>query len=282
MRRQRRSAHLVVSLFPFLSILACVIGVLTLMITAMALGQLEPTEVLAVERQVRNQQKMDRRYLALKEELERDREEVERLRRLLEEARSIQKQLENARAELEKLQAERHQQLLMADDSKSSAQLLSDANRLRLRVSDLEPELTQLLEQIEQLKAELAKRQQKPDEATVTIRPGGSGTELIPSFIECAASGVVLYNKENPVHVRRGDLAKSDSFLKLLDTVANDPDRTVIFLLREDGLGTYYVARGIARSRFARNGKLPVVGQGRIDLSMFDELIEENRRKLGK
>ena len=41
MVRRRRSAEETVSLFPFLSILACVIGVLTLMITAMALGQME-------------------------------------------------------------------------------------------------------------------------------------------------------------------------------------------------------------------------------------------------
>ena len=45
MGRRRKSDAESVSLFPFLSILACVIGVLTLMITALALGQMDTEEV---------------------------------------------------------------------------------------------------------------------------------------------------------------------------------------------------------------------------------------------
>lgn len=281
-RRRRRNEH-IVSLFPFLSILACVIGVLTLMITAMALGQLDPGQVRAAERLVYIQQRMDHRFTAAKEKSDQDREEIERIKRLIDEAESIRKQLESARAELDKLEAERQKQLLAATpNDKNSAQMLADANRLRLRVADLEPELNQLLEQIRMLKEELEQRKQKPEEATVTIRPSGSGTDLIPSFVECTASGILLHTYEPSVHVRRGDLAKSEPFLKLLDEVAGSDDRTVIFLLREDGLGTYYVARGIARSRFARNGKLPVVGHGRLDLSLFDEIIARNKAKHGK
>lgn len=281
-RRRRKNDH-VVSLFPFLSILACVIGVLTLLITALALGQLDPGQVQAAERMVYVQQRMDQRYVAAKEQAEREREEIERIKRLIEEAESIRKQLESARAELDKLEAERRKQLMAAaPNDKNSAQMLSEANRLRLRVADLEPELNQLIEQIRMLKEELEQRKQKPEEATVTIRPSGSGTDLIPSFVECTASGILLHGYDPPVHVRRGDLAKSEPFLKLLDEVANVDDRSVIFLLREDGLGTYYVARGIARSRYARNGKLPVVGHGRLDLSLFDEIIARNKAKHGK
>ncbi|QNN24742.1 hypothetical protein HED60_21515 [Planctomycetales bacterium ZRK34] len=281
-RRRHKNDH-IVSLFPFLSILACVIGVLTLMITALALGQLDPGQVRAAERMVYVQQRMDNRYAEAKEKTDKDRKEVERIKRLIDEAESIRKQLESARAEYEKLQTEQRKQLLSATpDNKNSAQMLANANRLRLRVADLEPELNQLLEQIRMLKEELAQRKQKPEEATVTIRPSGSGTDLIPSFVECTASGILLHTYEPPVHVRRGDLAKSEPFLNLLDEVANSDERTVIFLLREDGLGTYYVARGIARSRFARNGKLPVVGHGRLDLSLFDDIIARNKAKHGK
>ena len=38
---RRRKKSITVSLFPFMSILACVIGTLTLMLTAMALGQMD-------------------------------------------------------------------------------------------------------------------------------------------------------------------------------------------------------------------------------------------------
>ena len=45
MARRRRKKGVSVSLFPFLSILACVIGTLTLMITALALGQMDTDEM---------------------------------------------------------------------------------------------------------------------------------------------------------------------------------------------------------------------------------------------
>jgi hypothetical protein len=44
----------------------------------------------------------------------------------------------------------------------------------------------------------------------------------------------------------------------------------IIFLLREDGLNSYNRAAGWAENRFAvRHGKLPLPGQGAVDLSLF-------------
>jgi len=44
----------------------------------------------------------------------------------------------------------------------------------------------------------------------------------------------------------------------------------VIFLLREDGLNSYNRAAGWAENRYAvRHGKLPLPGQGAVDLSLF-------------
>ena len=53
---------------------------------------------------------------------------------------------------------------------------------------------------------------------------------------------------------------------------AKQPKGIVIFLVREDALDTYFAAYNIARGRYARAGKLPVIGQGQIDLSVFNEL----------
>ena len=47
---RRAKTKVTVSLFPFMSILACVIGTLTLMLTAMALGQMDNDVVLSAER----------------------------------------------------------------------------------------------------------------------------------------------------------------------------------------------------------------------------------------
>ena len=103
------------------------------------------------------------------------------------------------------------------------------------------------------------------------IQPGGSGVDLKPTFVECAASGIVVYEGETPRRVLRADLGSDEGFLALLDRVAADSKATVIFLVHDDALSTYYAARSLARSHFARNGKLPVIGHGKIDLSMFDK-----------
>ena len=42
---KKKKADLEISLFPFLSILACVIGILTLMITAIVIAQIDPEAV---------------------------------------------------------------------------------------------------------------------------------------------------------------------------------------------------------------------------------------------
>jgi hypothetical protein len=49
MGRRRKEKGAAVSLFPFLSILACVIGVLTLIISALAVAQMDTPEMASVE-----------------------------------------------------------------------------------------------------------------------------------------------------------------------------------------------------------------------------------------
>ena len=70
-----------ISLFPFLSILACVIGILTLMITAIVIAQIDPESVnekieTALEDDEEFQQKIEER----KKELDALREEIERIK----------------------------------------------------------------------------------------------------------------------------------------------------------------------------------------------------------
>ncbi len=67
-------------------------------------------------------------------------------------------------------------------------------------------------------------------------------------------------------------MAADEAFVALLDRIARQPKGIVIFLVREDALDTYFAAHDIARTHYARAGKLPVIGQGRIDLSVFNQL----------
>ncbi len=103
------------------------------------------------------------------------------------------------------------------------------------------------------------------------IQPGGSGVALEPTFVECAAAGLVIYEGPEPHRVHRKDMATDKTFIALLQRIAKRPLATVIFLVRDDGLGSYYTASSIARKHYARNGKLPVIGHGNIDLSFFEK-----------
>ena len=79
----------------------------------------------------------------------------------------------------------------------------------------------------------------------------------------------MLHTSKEPQRVRQADLAAEKAFIGLLDQVAESEKQSVIFLVRNDGLSTYRTARSLANAHEARNGKLPVIGQGRLNLSYF-------------
>jgi hypothetical protein len=106
-------------------------------------------------------------------------------------------------------------------------------------------------------------------EAEVTILPQGTGQNYKPLFVECAADAVVLHHLPEPKRVRSGDIVKDSDFIKMLETAANSKDHSIIFLIRSDGLATFRMLKKICDDRDIRNGKIPVVGKGRIDLSVF-------------
>ncbi len=264
MARRRRKQKVTVSLFPFLSILACVIGTLTLMITALALGQMDTDEVAS-------ELKLD----YLKRQIARTRAEIERLQKKLEEVESgadeLLKKIADAKVELDRLERLR-KSLLDQQDEEVKPEIdvpLVDEEKHKKRIAQMQEEIKTQEERKSDLLAELKERGKPPEEAQVIIQPGGSGVDIEPTFVECAVSGVVVYEGDSPWRVRRADLAADEKFLALLDRVAAEPRASVIFLVRDDALGTYYAASSLARSHYARNGKLPVIGHGKIDLSMF-------------
>jgi cell division protein FtsB len=256
-----------VSLFPFMSILVCLIGGLTLMISILTITQAG---------QEQSQEVIDRyhEYTKLKADMEHDAAELEKLRQMIAQAEKLREQARLALQEamlLEKKQKEQAER----SGALQYQQILVESNRLRQRIAEIEPEPAKLQKSIEDLKKEIKKRNAGPEEAIVQIRPGGSGVDVAPTFVECATTGVVIHEGKEPQRIRAGDLAKEDGdFRKLLDRVAGTPKGQVIFLLRPDAVGTYNVAREVARTHFGpngycKNGKLPVPSQGNIDLSIF-------------
>jgi len=256
-----------ISLFPFMSILVCLIGSLTLMIAIQLGGQVSSEQ---------SQEDLERyqKYTEVKALLEHDQAELESLKKLLaaaEKAREDVRLAAEEAAALEKRQKAELERVGAAGQEK----LLAESARLRRRLAELEGEAPKLQKTVEELQKEIQRRKAGPEEAVVQVRPGGSGLDIVPTFVECAATSVVIHEGKEPQRIRSADLNKEGGdFRKLLDRVAGTPKGQIIFLVRPDGVGTYNLARDVARTHYGPNGycktgKLPIPTQGKIDLSIF-------------
>lgn len=250
-----------VSLFPFLSILACVIGVLTLMISALALMQMDDDVVVRAEEYDSTIAELDRQrasHSALERQL------ADRRDQLDSEVSSKQKTLVARQAEIKKIQ----NQYSLATKKRDEILAAMDPGKVLEQepLAELEKEWAGLKEQAAQLSLALEEKKGPPKEAEVTVVPGGSGRGIKPFFVECTQNGVVLHQAGASVMVRPGNIEKSPPFLKLLDRVAGAEKAKVIFLIRPDGVPTWWRAKRLADSLEVPNGKLPVIGQGNLNL----------------
>jgi hypothetical protein len=199
---------------------------------------------------------------------------MEKLKQLLGDANQLHEQIRLAAEEAAALE-KKHKEHVDRVAASGHDKMLAEANRLRRRIADLEPDPPKLQKTIKELEEEVKKRKAGPEEAIVQIRPGGTGLDIVPTFVECTSTGVAIHEGKEPQRIRAADLDKEGGdFHKLLDRVAGTPKGQVILLVRPDGVGTFSVARSVAQTHFGpngycRTGKLPVPSQGNIDLSIF-------------
>lgn len=271
MARRSSGNDQAISLFPFLSILVCVIGVLMLMIAGSSLGEMgkEPDQE-AVARTTE--------YRKLKEQLSVDETEVSDLQDDFELMAPEREKLENVKKELEQLEQKKKE----IDSQSAKRQKLLALERqielLKKRIAELEAELKMRNESIVELD-KMIDEKGKPPEAVVSIRPGGSGSNQDPTFVECTNSGIVIFEGDEEKRVRLADLSVDPNYLSILDRVSKDKNGILIFLLRDDATNTYNAARNVALDRGIKNGKLPVIGHGKIDLSYVDRAKRRNKGK---
>lgn len=271
-----------ISLFPFLSIIACVIGVLTLLIATLSLAQMGSNEDVATLEQYEKVQKeleqIEREIERLKSQLDEDAlasaSNLDEKQRVLAAAREQLNQLIKRGIELRELLSQLGSKMKKADDDASQGG--GDAMRdelagLKAQATKLEQDLTAQKEQLAQLEKDLEERKKTPEEAQVSILPSGSGLGFEPVFVECAGGSVIIHQGDQPQRIKADQLGQNEDFLKLLSSVAVSPKKSIVFLVRDNGLGTYRTASGLADFNEAKNGKLPVIGQGRLDLSYFQE-----------
>jgi Skp family chaperone for outer membrane proteins len=257
MARPRRRNRTSVSLFPFLSVLACVIGTLVLLITASATSQVAAGGIDF------------ERYEHLEQQIEENRRRLAELSGLAEELLQLESSLADARRRSETLERESAavQQALARH-----APLRETLRQDQLELRGLEAERLVLARAREAREKELAERKRVLSDAKIRLEPTGSGYGLDPRFVECRPEGIVYYEglERRPVPVATHQIAASASYRRFLRAAVFQTNTTVIFLIRRGGVDACEWARGVARQHRLRNGEVPLVGDGPIDFSAVD------------
>ncbi len=271
MARRPRPEDDDVSLFPFLSIICAIIGVLTLMIAAVTLGQMNEDGVKEAVENAPNLNQL-RAELAAVEKAIADLTQTlkEQKSNSLKKGNRRQAELINSRARLKKLAQQLSDTKKKIEEQKKIRIVIPEIpQEQRETVADLQMQLAAVKERMAILQLDLDKKTEPPEEAQVSIVPGGSGLNFFPNFVECTAEAIVMHTDDPPLTIRKADIPAHERFLALMQFVANNNQQTIVFLVRSDSLGTYRMVKKLCDDNNVRNGKLPAVGNGRLDFSHF-------------
>ena len=271
MPRRRQSEEGGVSLFPFMSILASLIGVLTLLISVNMI-------IKENERDNITQEELDRAQenQKLKKQAEQVQQELTQLQERLEKEKSTAVELEKLKERSISLTAKIEELEKAKNPEETDAELQKILENLRKETTAIEREQPTLEERKQELLAEIEKRKipPKPNEKVV-IRPGGVGSRTARNvfFVECNSTGIVIRREDQqPVTVSTAAIPDNDQYGAFLEEVKRTRDSMVLFLVRRAGNEAYLWAAGHAETKFeVRTGKLPVPKDGEIDLSLFDK-----------
>ncbi len=266
--RQRDDGETGVSLFPFLSILACMIGTLTLMIMALALTGMTPTggreedEVARAEENAR-----------LQKALKASRSKIIERRKQVGQAKAVNQKVTLAQTRVQSLRdAEKMASASAAQVAKLKAQraaLQKTVAQKKARVATMEKDAARLSKELKALNASIATRQQVSSDATLQVLPPSGGAKLTytPTFVEARKTGITIHTGAKPREIATGNIGKDKSFADLLKRLSGDASSQIVLLIRSDGLDARAQVLNHTRKHGVVCGQLPLLGKGKLDLS---------------
>jgi hypothetical protein len=268
-RRKSRNEN-GVSLFSFMSILACLIGILTVMISVSMQVQQMEQEGQTEEELARKLENRDLKKKAIKQE-----EEINELNQQLEKENKTV-------AELQKIKDKKIVLTIALKELEKAGK--SDATDISLQkslendkkeITALKKERPPLVSKLKKLQAELKARKEAPKpKESVVIKPRGLGDRGARNifFIECNSTGIVIMTEgKSGKRISTASIATNGDFSKHLDSIKETRDSMVLFLVRKSGRSAYRWAAGIAETKYKlTTGKLPIPNDGKIDLKLFN------------
>ncbi len=261
MARARVSAVPNVSLFPFLSILACLSGALVVMICVLTIMQVTTSGTTAAKTNP----------LAL---------EMKELQKQLSEYRALTDQLTTAEQVEKRLVMLRE----IAEGAETAdamrARIQKEVENLQLVIANLQNDQPRLQKEIARIKEDLADRRINPAEmkAPLRVQGGGSGFAVGRKLfvIEANSDSVVVHrSKEDRFRVSAATVGADKDYNAFLAEVAQNKNHLVLFLVRVDGWNSYVRGAGWAEQQFKlATSKIPIPGQGKVDLSEFEKFMK--------
>lgn len=259
-RRQSRKQE--VSLFPFLDILACVIGNLILIITTVVLEQVDTKPVAEAAS-----------FDQIRIEALNDAEEARRLRQKIEELRRQQDRqdgrLKDARAALAEAERKRRE---AATRMAAMPKPTPPDERLNIERMQLQEKVHQIEKEIRQSEADIDAAKKKSEQSIVVLPSGKAGGAASngPSravFVEVNAGGLTFYDGDAGWTVAVNQLAGDERFGRLREKLNADDQGIVTFLVRPDAIDVLRQAQQVMQQQGVRFGKVPLPGEGSLDLS---------------
>lgn len=255
-----------------MSILACLIGILTLMISVMMQAQQAEQEEKAGKTKEERARAMEN--LELKKKIEIAEKENEQKEELIKKEKKSVAALQHLKDRAIKLSLKLDDLKKADDPDQSDTALQKLIENMIKEIAALKEEQPPLDKRLKELQAELKSRKEAPKpKESVKIRPRGFGEKGARNlfFVECNSTGVVLYTKGVPGKpISTKAIPTNEIFNDYLEKVKKTHDSMVLFLVRKSGKLAYDWAAGIAETKYrVSHGKLPMPNDGKIDLSAF-------------
>jgi hypothetical protein len=278
MSKKKKDAGIQVNLFPFLSVVVCIIGCLTLIIVVLNIMSMskakEGKEPEEIERA--------REFMTLKKQEDEDQKKYDELRQLIS---ALTKSTEDLVAKQKKLALLKEMSENVEKIDASREELIAKFQVLTKTNLQLDTDEKVLIAQIEALKKEIAARKLPPDAAALQVRPSGSGSSTEPYFVEVADGLILIHHSltEPAIQIPAASLEVNEDFRKLLDNIAQQPYRTLILLVRGSDGAVANLAKlnGAVSAYNDQNstkiipGRLPLPGDGKVDLSLFAQFLKK-------
>ncbi len=259
-----------VSLFPFMSVLACTIGALTLLLASLSLSAVTPRETTSAARAAASPAPESP-----------DAKRVGGSARLEDPERARAETLEALWRRVDEVLAARGEATgLSLEDLESRLASARQSRRLESDLAELLAAEQALAAERDRIETSIAVLESRRETLPILIDPTGLSRHLEPWFVECDARGITAYRaSDGYAHfVPRDELGPSGDYGRYLRRLRAIPGALLVLLVRPDGLATTELAAGLAQAAGVRVARLPLPGRGELDWALLRRAEESPPR----